>query len=204
MSREEIIQNTNYLFVLASTMRGWHYFIDKHDPIGRFFRKRETIQTLSEKETDKVIVETLKNTGVKFSKEIMQLIYRHIMGHPYELQVLCSNLYESQIKGVVSKRQWEIALRTTLSDLGQDYFDSLFRKASDREETILQLMCNAGKEISIKDIQNSILKIDKSYPVKDVRLYLYRLLDKGLIKLKDKKKYQLIDNMFEEYLRGVM
>jgi hypothetical protein len=65
-------------------------------------------------------------------------------------------------------------------------------------------MCDAGKEISIKEIQNSILKIDKSYPVKDVRLYLYRLLDKGLIKLKDKKKYQLIDNMFEEYLRGVM
>jgi len=204
LSREEIIQNTNYLFVLASTRRGWHYFIDKHDPIGRFFRKRETIQTLSKSETYKVIAETLKDTGVKFSKGIMPLIYSHTMGHPYELQVLCSNLYDSQIKGVVSKRQWVTALRTTLSELGQDYFDSLFRKASDREKTILQLMCDAGKEISIKEIQNSILKIDKSYPVKDVRLYLYRLLEKGLIKLEDKRKYRLIDNMFEEYLRGVM
>ncbi|MEA1926877.1 MAG: hypothetical protein U9N73_01620 [Candidatus Auribacterota bacterium] len=204
LSREEIILKTNYLFVLSSTQRGWNHFIDKHDPIGRFFRRRETIQPLSKKETNKVIVETLKNSGVKFSKEIMQRIYYHTMGHPYELQVLCSNLYESQIKGVVSMRQWDIALRTTLYDLGQDYFDSLLRKASDREETILQLMCNIEEEMSIKDIQNSILKIDKSYPVKDVRLYIYRLLDKGLIKLKDKKKYQLIDNMFKEYLSEVM
>ena len=84
LSREEIMLKTNYLFILTSTLRGWHYFIDKHDPIGRFFRKRETIQPLSKNETTKVIVETLKNSGVKFSKEIMQRIYQPTIGHPYE------------------------------------------------------------------------------------------------------------------------
>jgi len=204
LSREELLSKTNYLFVLSSTPQGWNCFLDKHDPIGRFFRKRLTIEPLDNKETKKVITATLKNTGVNFSREIVDLVYTYTMGHPYELQVLCSNLYESQIKGLVSKRQWEIAFKSTLSDLGQDYFDSLLRRASDREETILQLMCNSSEETSIKDIQDSISRIDKSFPVKDVRLYVYRLVDKGLLKRRDKKKYQLIDNMFKEYLRRIM
>ena len=86
----------------------------------------------------------------------------------------------------------------------QFYIDSLLRRASDREKTILQLMCNSSEETSIKDIQDSISRIDKSYPVKDVRLYVYRLVDKGLLKRKDNKRYQLIDNMFKEYLREIM
>ena len=122
------------------------------------------------------------------------------MGHPYELQVLCSNLYESQIKGVVSKRQWQTVFNKTLSDLGEDYFDSLFRRASEREETILQVLSKAKKEMSIQEIQNSISKINKLYPAKDVRLYIYRLLTKELIKQQGKGKYQIIDNMFREYL----
>jgi len=122
------------------------------------------------------------------------------MGHPYELQVLCSNLYESQIKGIVSKRQWQTVFNKTLSDLGEDYFDSLFRRASEREEAILQVLCKTKKEMSIQEIQNSISKINKLYPAKDVRLYIYRLLTKELIKQQGKGKYQIIDNMFREYL----
>jgi len=119
--KDEIISQTNYLFVLSSTPQGWKYFIDKHDPIGRFFRKREKIDPLSRQETIKVIQETLKNTGVRFSEDIINRIYKYTLGHPYELQVLCSNLYESQIKGLVSKRQWETVFQITLSDLGEDY-----------------------------------------------------------------------------------
>ena len=200
LSKEEILTKTNYLFVLSSTPQGWNHFIDKHDPIGRFFRKREKIQSLNKEETMKVITETLKNTEVKFSKEIFSLVYNTTVGHPYELQVLCSNLYESQIKGLVSKRQWRTVFNTTLSDLGDDYFGSLLRRASNREETILTVLCKAKKEMSIQEIQNSISKIDKQYPAKDVRLYIYRLISKGLLLQKDRGKYQIIDNMFREYI----
>jgi len=54
--------------------------------------------------------------------------------------------------------------------------------------------------MSIKDIQKVITNIDKSFPAKDVRLYIYRLVDKGLLKQANKKEYNLIDNMFREYL----
>jgi len=200
LSKDEIISQSNYLFVLSSTPQGWKYFIGKHDPIGRFFRKREKIGPLSRQETIKVIQKTLKNTGVRFSEDIINRVYKYTLGHPYELQILCSNLYESQIKGLVSKRQWETVFQITLSDLGEDYFDALFRKASDRETTILKVFCQTSKDMCIKDIQRTITKIDKSFPVKDVRLYIYRLVDKGLLKQANKKEYNLIDNMFREYL----
>jgi len=40
LSNEDIIKETRFLFVLSSTPAGWVSFIDKHDPVGRFFRKR--------------------------------------------------------------------------------------------------------------------------------------------------------------------
>ncbi|MFH1879037.1 MAG: ATP-binding protein [Candidatus Omnitrophota bacterium] len=200
LSREEIILNTNYLFVLSSTPQGWNFFIDKHDPIGRFFRKRETITPLNTEETKEVIIETLKNTGVTFSDEVMDLICKYTAGHPYELQVLCSNLYEAQIKGKVSKLQWDIAFKTTLSDLGDDYFEALYRKATDREEPILNVLCKTKRAMDIKSIQKEMPKEDKNYPIKDVRFYVYRLMNKGLLRSKIKGTYGIIDNMFREYI----
>ncbi len=35
--------------------------------------------------------------------------------------------------------------------------------------------------------------------VNNVCFYIYRLLDKGLIKKVDKDKYKILDNMFKEY-----
>ena len=200
LSRDEIITKTNYLFVLSSTPRGWDYFIDKHDPIGRFFRKRETIQCLSETETKKVVLETLKNSDVKFENSVISRIYPYTKGHPYELQVLCSNLYENQIKGRVSNQQWTAAFNSTIAELGRDYFASLYRKATDREETILQVLAGQDDEIDTKTIQLELLKTDKKYPAKDTRFYIYRLIAKGLVLQKNKGKYQLIDRMFKEYI----
>lgn len=199
LSRDEIIAETNYLFILSSTPQGWSNFIDKHDPIGRFFRKREIILSLNKEETKDTIIKTLENTGVVFQNEIVNLIYKYTEGHPYELQVLCSNLYEAQIKGVVSKKQWDLAFQTTLSELGKEYFDSLSRKITDREEPVLTSFCISKREMNIKEIKNLVLKLDKSYPINDVRFYIYRLLNKGLIKKIEKNKYKILDNMFKEY-----
>lgn len=204
LSRDEVITETNYLFILSSTPQGWSDFIDKHDPIGRFFRKREKIRTLDKGETSKVITETLKDSGVRFSKEIVGQAYKYTMGHPYELQVLCSNLYNSQIKGLVSKRQWDMVFKATLEDLGEDYFGSLYRKVSQREKTVLQVFCMVKKELDIKTAESEIKQVDKKYPVQDVRFYIYRLIKKGLIKEIEKGRYRLLDNMFKEYLIRVL
>ncbi|MCX5656664.1 MAG: ATP-binding protein, partial [Candidatus Omnitrophica bacterium] len=40
LSREDIMKQTRFVFILSSTFQGWDYFLNKHDPIGRFFRKK--------------------------------------------------------------------------------------------------------------------------------------------------------------------
>ena len=93
-----------------------------------------------------------------------------------------------------------MVFQRTISNLSEEYFDALYRKASDREETVLKVICQENKQLSIKDVQTYIPKIEKSFPVKDVRLYIYRPVEKGLLKQVDKKYYSLVDNMFKEYL----
>lgn len=204
LSREEIIKQTNYIFILSSTIHGWNSFIDKHDPIGRYFRKREPIGKLNKSEAVKTIKETLKNTGVTFSSEIANLIFRYTNGHPYELQLLCSNLYDAQIKGKITKKQWVPAFRKTVIELGADYFDSLYRKASEREILLLQVFCKSATVLTEKDVQIEIPKIDRKFPVKDARYYIYRLIDKGLLLSENRGEYKIIDKMFQEYLLTVL
>ena len=46
LSHEAVLEKSRYLFILATTPEGWSSFLDKHDPVGRFFRRREPIQNL--------------------------------------------------------------------------------------------------------------------------------------------------------------
>ena len=200
LSKDEIIHNTRYLFILSSTPDGWRFFLDKHDPIDRFFRKRESLDCLSKGETLQIIDDTLKDTGVSFSKNIKERIYTYTLGHPYELQVLCSNLYESQLQGKVDKAEWEQAFKQTLWELGKDYFDALYRKASSREETVLLTLAKAKTDLSITETVERVGAEYHDFPLKNVKHFLYRLEDKGLIRRTERKDFKILDPMFMEYI----
>lgn len=200
LSKDEIIQNTRYLFILSSTPDGWRSFLDKHDPIGRFFRKRESLDCLSRGETLQIIEDILKYTGVSFSQKIKEKIYTYTLGHPYELQVLCSNLYESQLQGKVDEAEWEQAFKNALWELGRDYFEALYRKASGREETILLILAEAKTDLNITDSTKRVSATHKDFPLKNVKHFLYRLENKGLIKKTERKGFKILDPMFREYV----
>lgn len=200
LSKDEVIQNTRYLFILSSTPDGWRSFLDKHDPIGRFFRKRESLDCLSRGETLQIIGDILKYTGVSFSQKIKERIYTYTLGHPYELQVLCSNLYESQLQGKVDEAEWEQAFKNALWELGRDYFEALYRKASGREETILLTLAEAKTDLSITDSTKRVGATHKDFPLKNVKHFLYRLENKGLIKKTERKGFEILDPMFREYV----
>jgi hypothetical protein len=200
LSKDEVIQNTRYLFILSSTPDGWRSFLDKHDPIGRFFRKRESLDCLSRGETLQIIEDILKYTGVSFSQKIKEKIYTYTLGHPYELQVLCSNLYESQLQGKVDEAEWEQAFKNALWELGRDYFEALYRKASGREETILLILAEAKTDLNITDSTKRVSATHKDFPLKNVKNFLYRLENKGLIKKTERKGFKILDPMFREYV----
>lgn len=200
LSKDEVIQKTRYLFILSSTPDGWRLFLDKHDPIGRFFRKRVSLDCLSRGEALQIMEGVLKDTGVSFSQKIKESIYTHTLGHPYELQVLCSSLYESQLQGKVDQTEWEQAFKNALWQLGRDYFEALYRRSSGREQTILFALAKSKADLRIPEATKRVATAHKDFPLKNVKHFLYRLENKGLIKRTETRGFKILDPMFGEYV----
>lgn len=201
LSHEEVLEKSRYLFVLSTTPEGWSTFLDKHDPIGRFFRKRETIQNLTREECLSLVGETLSGSGVLFAEEVQEKLLTVTQGHPYEVQLLASHLYEAQIEGKVTHSSWEGAFERTLRELGQDYFHALLRRASDRENEILRLLAEKRIPMSIADLRQAMIfeKRKRNFPVDNIKNFLYRLESKGLIRRKD-DAFSLLDPMVGEFI----
>jgi hypothetical protein len=202
LSKDEILSDTNYLFVLSSTPNGWQQFVDKHNPVGRFFRKRVYLKNLSHKETKSIINNSLKNTEVEFEEDVKDKTYKYTQGHPYEVQLLCSHLYEAQIEGRVKNKVFEKAFNNALEELGKDYFESLFRRASDREKEVLLILAEKDKPLSISDIRSIMIteKRSRNFPVSNIKNFLYRLEGKELIKRRETGEFEIMDPMFLKYV----
>jgi len=202
LSNEDIVKKTRFLFVLSSTPAGWASFIDKHDPVGRFFRKKLFVENLKEKEVMATIDMTLKDTGAEFEEGIRKNIFEYTFGHPYEVQLLASHLYDSQIEGKVRIGAWDSALNSTLKELGRDYFKYLLSKASDREKDLLKILAEEKKPITIKDFTTMMIvgSRAKKFPIANIKNFLYRLEEKGLVKRAENGGFYIQDMMFAEFI----
>lgn len=202
LSSEGVIKETRFLFVLSSTPSGWASFIDKHDPVGRFFRKRLNADNLKESEVMATIGMTLKGTGVEFEEEVIKSVFRYTAGHPYEVQLLASHLYDSQIEGKVKKEAWDSALNSALKELGRDYFSFLLSKASDREKDLLKILAEEKRPIAIKDFTTMMIvgKRAKKFPIANIKNFLYRLKEKGLVRRMENSGFYIQDLMFAEFI----
>ena len=202
LSKDEIIQNTKFLFVLSSTPGGWATFLDKHDPIGRFFRKRLTVENLDKDDAVDLVAKTLQDTGVEFDETIKQRIFEYTNGHPYEVQLLSSHLYDGQIEGKVLADAWEGALVNTLKELGKDYFNSLLSRASDREKDLLKILAEENHPLSLKDFRGLMIvgRHAKKFPIANIKNFLYRLEEKGIIGRAQKANFDIPDKMFREFI----
>jgi AAA+ ATPase superfamily predicted ATPase len=202
LSEEEIICNTRFLFVLSSTPGTWAMFIDKHDPVGRFFRKHLSVENLDKAEVVDTVTKTLEQTGVDFDESVKERIYEYTGGHPYEVQLLSSHLYDSQIEGKVGDNVWENALNNTLKELGKNYFSALLSKASDRERDLLKILCDEKRSLSLKDFREMMIvgRHAKKFPIANIKNFLYRLEEKGIIIRDDSGNFDIPDRMFREFI----
>lgn len=204
LSDEEIVKGTGFLFVLASTFDGWEQFLKKHHPIGRYFNPSVKLTKLKRTEVFNSIGETLKTTGVTFEESIKEKIFEYTEGHPLELQILCSYLYDNQIGGKVSDESWQVSLDATLSHMGEILLDALITEASKREKQVLKVLARINRSIEWKEITREILKTDQKYPEKTVGLRLTRLVDKGLLESNERGIYRFPDRLFREYVIRVI
>ena len=202
LSKDEIIHNTRFLFVLSSTPTGWSMFVDKHDPVGRFFRKRLNVENLDKDDVMKIVNRTLEDTGVEFSETIKNSIFEYTGGHPYEVQLLSSHLYDGQIEGKVVDETWGNAFSNTLKELGRDYFNTLLNKASDREKDLLRILADEVRPLSIKDFREMMIvgRHAKKFPIANIKNFLYRLEEKGIIGRYQKGNFNIPDRMFREFI----
>ncbi len=202
LSREDVLNETRFVFILASTTEGWNNFLDKHDPIGRFFRTKIILEPFSPEDTRRFIEGSLKENGVKFVSEVKERLYTYTQGHPYELQLLCSHLFDAQREGAADLVSWEVALRNTLRDLGREYFETLYNKASGREKDLLFILAEKNHPLSLADLRAIMIleRRAKGFPIANIKNFIYRLQDKGLIKKTADGSYTVLDPLFREYV----
>ena len=202
LSKEEIIQKTRFLFVLSSTPASWEIFLDKHDPVGRFFRKHLDVGNLSEEELIATIEKTIEGSGVEFSNTIEKRVFEYTDGHPYEVQLLSSHLYDGQIEGKVDERTWDGALTNILKELGKDYFNTLMAKASDRERDLLNILAEERRPLSIRDFRTMMIvgRYARKFPIANIKNFLYRLEEKHIVARLQDGSFDIPDRMFREFI----
>ena len=202
LSKEQIIKDTRFLFILSSTPNSWSSFIDKHDPVGRFFRKRFNVENLKKEDVLNTVDKTLENTNVIFDDDVKDRIFEYTEGHPYEVQLLSSHLYDLQIEGSVNSDAWANALSGTLKELGKDYFNILLGKASEREKDLLKILSEEKKPLSIKDFRSMMIvgRYAKKFPIANIKNFLYRLEEKSIVKRDQNGNFDIPDRMFREFI----
>jgi hypothetical protein len=189
------VKKTGFLFVLSSTTKDWSEFLTKHHPIGRYFTPIMKLSPLNRDQTRKFLDETLASTGVRFDDEVKEKVYEFSGGHPYELQVLCSFLYDNQIAGEVTGDVWDVSLEMTLTRMGDVLLDSLYESASLTERAILKGYAGDSGEFRSREteIETKLLSSE------EVSMYLIRLAEKGLLIRKSRGLYAFPDRLFREY-----
>jgi CheY-like chemotaxis protein len=198
------IMETKILFGISSTLDVWLKLtsIEKHHPLSRYFLSRVELGPLKEDELTDTILKSLIRTGVSFSKNVVTQVYEYTKGHPFEMQVLCYHLFDSQISRRVDVDVWDKALQTAINDLGGAIFGHWFKQASNEERKVLRVIAEQEAPSSPKKIHLLIEKNKIKIESQSVRKYLQRLVEKKLINKIDRGFYTIPDRMFQVYIRS--
>jgi len=200
LSDDDIIRKTGYLFVLAATEEGWSNFLRKNHPIGRYFVPILKIYPLLKENSLRIIEATLDGTGVTFTHEVQEAVFDYTEGHPFQMQILCSYLYENQMKGNVGRDQLDSALSQTLDELGPIILDPIYSMASEQERATLHVMSSEYKVYSFDDILKQIRKQRREISKGTLAAAVARLSEKGLLLKMERGKYRLVNRLFNEFV----
>lgn len=203
LSNENIVKKTKILFIITCLPEKWNEFISlkRHHPVGRYFLSKINLPPLSKEEVVYTVEKTLENTGVTFSPDIIGKVYLYTQGHPFEMQILCRNLYENQIAGKVDLSVLEKALQNTLIDLGTAIFDHWFNEASKGEGDVLKVFAFQETSLTKKEVTKLLSERCSMISSGNIGKYLQRLVSKKLVSKVERGKYEVSDRMFRAYIR---
>jgi len=194
------LRNGNILLGAALTPQAWEELtaLEKRHPIARYFIDRVELGLLEGADVESTIRESLAGTGVSFVPKVVDRVVEHTQGHPFEMQVLCYHLFNSQISGRVDEGAWEKALESAARRMGDAVFDRWYQRASPAERRLLSLFGSADTPLSPKQIAAAMA--DRA-STSSIRKHLQRLCDKRLLTKVSRGYYALPDPMFKVFVR---
>ena len=179
---------------MSSIDEGWAPYLVRNNPVGRLFMPRRPLEPLNESETKRLINETLLGTKVTFDEDVKERIFQITKGHVFEVQALCEALFDQQLGGHVSLRNWETAIHNTLLVLADAQFSGMKQLASGLELSVLRAIAARKNTITLANLKS------ENPEIKSPAELLSRLSEKGLITRKSRGLYSIEDELFGEYL----
>ena len=195
-------QKTKVLFVLASSGKNWDRFISQASfrSVGTYFLSRLEVQPLSQQETEELILDSLQGTGVVFRPFVSQQIWKCTLGHPFLIQVLCYNLFDSQVNGIVDQNAWDKSYRKSIDQVGDTMYQSLLQAVTEQEAKLLRCFMHDIDYLSEKDVKTKLLDIDGNADMSLVNGLLDSLIDKELLVLNSGGKLSIANSVLKYYL----
>ena len=200
LSDDELIAKSGYLFVLAATEQGWTEFLGRNNPIGRYFSPPVRVGAFNRAKTREIVDLTLRDSRVTFSPEVQNAVFEYTEGHPYQLQILCSYLYENQIRGRVGREQLDTALTQTLEEMGPLVLQPLLQDASENEGQVMKAICGIHYTFSFSDMQKAVRKAGIAVAHGPLATMAARLTEKGLLVKVGRGQYRIASRLLAEFV----
>lgn len=198
----ESIKKTKILVGMASTPANWRELtaIKMHHPLSRYFLSRIELSPLTQAELEETILKSLSGTGVSFSTEVIERVFEHTKGHPFEMQVLCYHLFNNQISRRVGVDVWDKAIQSAIDDMGIATFNHWFSQASSEEAKVLRVIAESENPASAKDLQEMVKTGRLEVSPKNIPKYIQRLVEKKLVNKTGRGSYFIQDRMFRTFI----
>jgi CheY-like chemotaxis protein len=198
------MMKTKILLGMASSSPNWLRLTSsqRHHPLSRYFLSRVELSTLSKAELRDTIIGSLGATGVSFNREVIEKVFEYTSGHPFEMQVLCHQLFDSQISRRVEMDVWEKALQAAISEMGVAVFDQWYGQASGEERKVLRILAGTAAPKPVGEIREMCRLAKLGIVSRNVPKYLQRLAEKEIVSKVSRGLYTVPDPMFRAYIRS--
>ena len=186
-------EKCGYLLVLCWKLNLYSNISELYSPLARFF-KPLALSSLSSEDSVQVVKKPLEAARRRISKVALDRCYADSLGHPYMLQAIGFELFESGTE--ISEKIYEAIRPLVLRDLETKLFSEMFNAASPQEKEILLVLSERGKPESTTTVANAISK-----PRSSVSTLLSRLTDSGCVIRLERGTYVPFHPLFSEFIR---
>lgn len=187
----------NVAFMCAGMSGAIQHLEEDHASIYRNFRDVH-VSRLAQDETRSILEAGFQAAGFEFDPSVFPLIHQLAAGYPEPVHLLGSQALALDTDNAITDEDVRHATRQIISSLRKSKYLALLHKAgTGKNQLILKTMAEYNHlDVPVDHISNALAQPHKQYHTNMVNLQT-----KGLIALKKKGIYAIVDPLFREYIR---